>query len=293
MTEMSPVGSFCGLKPEVAGLTGEALYDQKKQQGFAPFGVQFRLTDDDNRDLPWDGETFGRLKVSGFAVAKSYFRSDEPILDEHGFFDTGDVATIDPHGYMAITDRSKDVIKSGGEWISSIDLENLAVGHPDVAEAAVIGVAHPKWDERPLLIVVPKEGRTPDKADILAFMRRASPSGGCPTTWCWCPRSRTPPPKDPEDRPARPVSATTPCRGRRSRAPQPRHSPVDRGCRFDAPALAIAAAGGAHRLRRRPTRTAVASSKCPRKRVLERFGFSSVSGRRGLSRAASSSTYQR
>ncbi|WP_298953192.1 long-chain-fatty-acid--CoA ligase [uncultured Methylobacterium sp.] len=170
MTEMSPVGSFCGLKPEVAGLTGEALYDQKMKQGFAPFGVQFRLTDDDNRDLPWDGETFGRLKVSGFAVARSYFRSDEPILDEHGFFDTGDVATIDPHGYMAITDRSKDVIKSGGEWISSIDLENLAVGHPDVAEAAVIGVAHPKWDERPLLIVVPKEGRTPDKADILAFM---------------------------------------------------------------------------------------------------------------------------
>ncbi|RVU13106.1 long-chain-fatty-acid--CoA ligase [Methylobacterium oryzihabitans] len=170
MTEMSPVGSFCGLKPEVAGLTGDALYDQKMKQGFAPFGVQFRLTDDDNRDLPWDGETFGRLKVSGFAVAKSYFRSDEPILDEHGFFDTGDVATIDLHGYMAITDRSKDVIKSGGEWISSIDLENLAVGHPDVAEAAVIGVAHPKWDERPLLIVVPKEGRTPDKADILAFM---------------------------------------------------------------------------------------------------------------------------
>ncbi|MEH3147526.1 MAG: long-chain-fatty-acid--CoA ligase [Methylobacterium frigidaeris] len=170
MTEMSPVGSFCGLKPEVAGLTGDALYDQKMKQGYAPFGVSFRLTDDDDRDLPWDGETFGRLKVSGFAVAKAYFRSDEPILDEHGFFDTGDVATIDPHGYMAITDRSKDVIKSGGEWISSIDLENLAVGHPDVAEAAVIGVAHPKWDERPLLIVVPKAGRVPDKADILAFM---------------------------------------------------------------------------------------------------------------------------
>ena len=123
-----------------------------------------------NRDLPWDGTTFGRLKVAGFAVAKAYFRSDEPILDDRGFFDTGDVATIDEHGYMAITDRSKDVIKSGGEWISSIDLENLAVGHPDVAEAAVIGVQHPKWDERPLLIVVPKEGRTPDKADILAYM---------------------------------------------------------------------------------------------------------------------------
>jgi fatty-acyl-CoA synthase len=170
MTEMSPIGSYCSLKPEVAHLEGEERLDLKMKQGYAPFGVEFRLTDDEGRDLPWDGTTFGRLKVAGFAVAKAYFRSDEPILDDRGFFDTGDVATIDPNGYMAITDRSKDVIKSGGEWISSIDLENLAVGHPDVAEAAVIGVQHPKWDERPLLIVVPKEGRTPDKADILAFM---------------------------------------------------------------------------------------------------------------------------
>jgi fatty-acyl-CoA synthase len=170
MTEMSPIGSYCSLKPEVAHLEGEARLDLKMKQGYAPFGVEFRLTDDEGRDLPWDGTTFGRLKVAGFAVAKAYYRSDEPILDDRGFFDTGDVATIDPNGYMAITDRSKDVIKSGGEWISSIDLENLAVGHPDVAEAAVIGVQHPKWDERPLLIVVPKEGRTPDKADILAFM---------------------------------------------------------------------------------------------------------------------------
>ncbi|GJD48832.1 3-methylmercaptopropionyl-CoA ligase [Methylobacterium crusticola] len=170
MTEMSPIGSYCSLKPEVAALEGEARLDLKMKQGYAPFGVEFRLTDDEGRDLPWDGHTFGRLKVSGFSVARAYFRSDEPILDDRGFFDTGDVATIDRHGYMAITDRSKDVIKSGGEWISSIDLENLAVGHPDVAEAAVIGIAHPKWDERPLLIVVPKEGRAPDKADILAFM---------------------------------------------------------------------------------------------------------------------------
>ncbi|MET7246359.1 long-chain-fatty-acid--CoA ligase [Methylobacterium sp. EM32] len=170
MTEMSPIGSYCSLKPEVSHLEGEERLDLKMKQGYAPFGVDFRLTDDDGRDLPWDGTTFGRLKVAGFAVAKAYFRSDELILDDRGFFDTGDVATIDPNGYMAITDRSKDVIKSGGEWISSIDLENLAVGHPDVAEAAVIGVQHPKWDERPLLIVVPKEGRTPDKADILAFM---------------------------------------------------------------------------------------------------------------------------
>jgi acyl-CoA synthetase (AMP-forming)/AMP-acid ligase II len=171
MTEMSPLGSFCSIKPDYAGLDHEALLDLKVKQGHPQFGVEFRITDDEGRDLPWDGKTFGRLKVRGPAVAKAYFRKDESILDEHGFFDTGDVATIDPHGYMHITDRAKDVIKSGGEWISSIEIENLAVGHPDVAEAAVIGVSHPKWDERPLLIVVPKEGRAPSKDDLLAFMQ--------------------------------------------------------------------------------------------------------------------------
>lgn len=104
-------------------------------------------------------------------MAKAYFRDGAPILDACGFFDTGDIVTIDANGYMAVTDRSKDVIKSGGEWISSIELENLALSHPDVGEAAVIGIAHPKWDERPLLVVVPKAGCAPDKADILAFMR--------------------------------------------------------------------------------------------------------------------------
>ena len=118
-----------------------------------------KITDDAGKELPWDGKTFGRLKVRGPAVSKAYFRVDANILDEDGYFDTGDVATIDAHGYMRITDRSKDVIKSGGEWISSIDLENLAVGHPAVAEAAVIGVYHPKWDERPLLIVQLKQGQ--------------------------------------------------------------------------------------------------------------------------------------
>ena len=118
-----------------------------------------KITDDAGKELPWDGKTFGRLKVAGPAVAKAYFKVDSEILDEHGYFDTGDVATIDQHGYMRITDRSKDVIKSGGEWISSIDLENLAVGHPAVAEAAVIGIYHPKWDERPLLIVQLKAGQ--------------------------------------------------------------------------------------------------------------------------------------
>ncbi|WP_336814084.1 long-chain-fatty-acid--CoA ligase [Bosea sp. MMO-172] len=170
MTEMSPLGSFCSLKPVYEALEGDALYDLKVKQGHPPFTVEFRLTDDAGADLPWDGRTFGRLKVRGPAVAGAYYRNEDGILDEHGFFDTGDVATIDPAGYMQVTDRSKDVIKSGGEWISSIDLENLAVGHPDVAEAAVIGVAHPKWDERPLLVIVPKPGRKPGKDEMLAFM---------------------------------------------------------------------------------------------------------------------------
>ena len=119
----------------------------------------------------WDGKTFGRLMVRGVSVAKSYFKGEGGnILDKDGFFDTGDVATIDQYGAMQITDRAKDVIKSGGEWISSIDLENLAVGHPKVAEAAVIGVHHPKWDERPLLVIVPKKGETATRDEILAFM---------------------------------------------------------------------------------------------------------------------------
>lgn len=170
MTEMSPLGSFCSMKPIYEQLSGDALYDLKVKQGHPPFTVEFRLTDDAGQDLPWDGKTFGRLKVRGPAVAGAYYRREEDILDDQGFFDTGDVATIDPAGYMQVTDRSKDVIKSGGEWISSIDLENLAVGHPDVAEAAVIGVAHPKWDERPLLVIVPKAGRKPSKEEMLAFM---------------------------------------------------------------------------------------------------------------------------
>jgi fatty-acyl-CoA synthase len=171
MTEMSPLGSLCTIKPEYASLGGDALFALKVKQGHPPFGVEMRITDDLGRDQPWDGKTFGRLKVRGPAVARRYYRDDTDILDEQGFFDTGDVATIDPYGYMQVTDRSKDVIKSGGEWISSIDLENLAVGHPKVAEAAVIGVQHPKWDERPLLVVVLKKDVTADKGELLDFLR--------------------------------------------------------------------------------------------------------------------------
>ena len=170
MTEMSPLGTMVTLKPEYADLKGDARLDIKQKQGQTPFGVEMKITDDAENLLPWDGKTFGRLKVRGPAVAKAYYREDTDILDDEGFFDTGDVATIDRYGYMQITDRSKDVIKSGGEWISSIDLENLAVGHPKVAEAAVIGVRHPKWDERPLLVVVLKEGQSATKEEILGFI---------------------------------------------------------------------------------------------------------------------------
>jgi fatty-acyl-CoA synthase len=153
-------------------LPTEAIYDLKVKQGHPPFGVEMKITDDAGNRLPWDGKAFGRLKVRGPAVSAAYFKgAGGDILDEEGFFDTGDVATVDPYGYMQIVDRSKDVIKSGGEWISSIDLENLAVGHPDVAEAAVIGVHHPKWDERPLLVIVPKKGSTPTKESVLGFLK--------------------------------------------------------------------------------------------------------------------------
>jgi fatty-acyl-CoA synthase len=171
MTEMSPAGTICRIKPEYAALTGEARLDLQCKQGYAPFTVEMKITDDAGHEVARDGKSVGHLKVRGPAVAKAYFKEAGDILDPQGYFDTADIATIDPAGYMQITDRAKDVIKSGGEWISSIELENLAVGHPKVAEAAVIGVPHPKWDERPLLIVVLKPGETAATEDILAFMR--------------------------------------------------------------------------------------------------------------------------
>jgi fatty-acyl-CoA synthase len=172
MTEMSPLGTVCSLKPEYAALSGEQRLDIQQKQGQSPFMVEMKITDDAGNTLPWDGKTFGRLKVRGPSVAKAYYKEAEgDILDQEGFFDTGDVSTIDHYGYMQVTDRAKDVIKSGGEWISSIDLENLAVGHPKVSEAAVIGVKHPKWDERPLLVVVLKKGQSATKDELLDFMR--------------------------------------------------------------------------------------------------------------------------
>ncbi|HEY4250484.1 MAG TPA: AMP-binding protein, partial [Roseomonas sp.] len=171
MTETSPVGTVCYTKPEVAHLQGQAALDLQRTQGLPPFGVELKITDDAGTALPWDGRTFGRLKVRGATVTAAYYKVDPAgMLDAEGFFDTGDVATIDAHGYMEITDRSKDVIKSGGEWISSIALENIAVAHPDVLEAAVVAIPHPKWDERPLLIVVPRPGTAPTRDALLHFL---------------------------------------------------------------------------------------------------------------------------
>jgi fatty-acyl-CoA synthase len=180
MTEMSPLGTACTLKPEYASLTGEPRLDIQQKQGQTPFMVEMKITDDAGRRLPWDGTTFGRLKVRGPCVARTYYKEEGNVLDQEGFFDTGDVSTIDRYGYMQVTDRAKDVIKSGGEWISSIDLENLAIGHPKVAEAAVIGVKHPKWDERPLLVVVLKKDQSATRDDILKFMQGKVPSWWMP-----------------------------------------------------------------------------------------------------------------
>jgi len=171
MTEMSPVGTIGKLKGKDKARPWAEQLKLKSKQGRAPFTVELKITDDDGNELPRDGKAFGHLLVRGPAIAKAYLKGEGgEILDDEGWFDTGDVATLDPDGYMQITDRSKDVIKSGGEWISSIDLENLAVGHPEVAEAAVIGIVHPKWDERPLLIIVRKEGSSVSKDDILGYM---------------------------------------------------------------------------------------------------------------------------
>jgi fatty-acyl-CoA synthase len=171
MTEMSPVGSVGVPCATVAALPYDQQMPYRLKQGRAPLGVDMKLTDDESKLLPHDGQTFGRLKVAGHSVAKAYFRGDGgDILDSEGFFDTGDVATLDELGYMQITDRSKDVIKSGGEWISSIEIENIAAGHPKVALAAVVGLQHPKWDERPLLIVQMKPGETATKEELLHFL---------------------------------------------------------------------------------------------------------------------------
>ena len=173
MTEVSPLGTVNQLLPGMEDLDPAELNKVQAKQGRTPFGVDMKICDDDGNDLPRDGRAFGDLKVRGWWVADGYFGEDDntDTHDEDGWFSTGDVATIDQDGYLSITDRTKDVIKSGGEWISSIELENLAVAHPDVEEAAVIGIKDAKWGERPLLLVVPAEGCTPDEASVLASFK--------------------------------------------------------------------------------------------------------------------------
>jgi len=171
MTELSPLGSIASFKSGMEDMSFDEKMDIKVKQGRPPYLMEMKITDDDGNELPRDGKAFGHLMVRGPFVVGEYMKGEGgQILDKDGFFDTGDVATLDPLGFMQITDRSKDVIKSGGEWISSIEIENIAVGHADVAEAAVIGIFHPKWDERPLLIVVKKEGSDPSKEDVLAYL---------------------------------------------------------------------------------------------------------------------------
>jgi fatty-acyl-CoA synthase len=170
MTEMSPVGTTGKMKHATAQLDPEAQLKLKEKQGRTPYLVEMKVVDDDGRELPRDGKTSGHLLVKGPCVARGYYKLNQTVLNADGWFDTGDIANIDPLGFMQITDRDKDVIKSGGEWISSIEVENVAVGCPGVAEAAVIGLPHPKWSERPLLIVRRAPGSEVSADEVLAFL---------------------------------------------------------------------------------------------------------------------------
>jgi fatty-acyl-CoA synthase len=171
MTETSPLGTLANPTAAIAAMDSEAQLRFTLKQGRPPLGIDLKLEDDAGKRLPHDGATFGKLKVKGPFVVGQYFRGDGgEILDAEGFFDTGDVATLDGHGYMQITDRAKDVIKSGGEWISTIEIENIAMGHEKAANAAVIGAAHPKWDERPVLLVQLRPGQSGTKEEFLAFL---------------------------------------------------------------------------------------------------------------------------
>jgi fatty-acyl-CoA synthase len=172
MTETSPLGTVCRMKGSTAQLSTEDAWKQRVKQGRPAFTVEMKISDDQGKELAHDGRTFGRLKVRGPSISTAYFKGDgAEAFDKDSWFDTGDVATIDEWGFMQITDRSKDVIKSGGEWISSIELENVAVGCAGVAEAAAIGLPHPKWDERPLLIIVKKPGADVSKEQVLAHLQ--------------------------------------------------------------------------------------------------------------------------
>ncbi|WP_121066678.1 long-chain-fatty-acid--CoA ligase [Chachezhania antarctica] len=169
MTETSPLGSGNQIKAKHLELDSEAMADLRAGQGRPPFGIDLRIVDDAGKPLPHDGKTEGALQVKGYWVVDTYFGKDASALTDDGWFDTGDVSTIDEDGFMVIRDRTKDIIKSGGEWISSVDLEGIAVSHPGLAMAAAIGATHPKWDERPIIVAVKAEGADPSEDEILAL----------------------------------------------------------------------------------------------------------------------------
>lgn len=170
MTETSPLGVVNKPLPKHDGLGPEEMAKLITKAGRGVWGVEIKIVNDDGEHLPWDGKTSGHVYVRGPWIASGYYREEKSRLDSEGFFPTGDIGTIDPDGFLQLVDRSKDVIKSGGEWISSIELENAAASHPQVAEAAVIGVAHPRWQERPLLIVVLKDKATIGKDELMSFL---------------------------------------------------------------------------------------------------------------------------
>ena len=167
MTEMSPVGSVNKPLAKHADLSEAEQHKLRENQGRPVFGVELDIWSDDGKPLPHDGETQGALVTRGHWILDAYYRSDRASTLRDGWFDTGDIATMDADGYVTIRDRAKDIIKSGGEWISSVELENIAIAHPDLADAAVIGAIHPKWDERPVLVAVKAEGANPSEADVL------------------------------------------------------------------------------------------------------------------------------
>ncbi|MCH2211906.1 MAG: long-chain-fatty-acid--CoA ligase [Fuerstiella sp.] len=170
MTELSPLGTVCRLKADMIDWSYERQIAVRLKQGKPIFGCNLKIVDDDNKQLPHDGQAVGRLLVKGPWVVRRYYKDEHDAVDADGWFDTGDIANIDQYGYLQITDRAKDLIKSGGEWISSVDLENEAMGHTEVQLAAVIGVSHPKWEERPLLVVIRKEDSDLSRDEILTYL---------------------------------------------------------------------------------------------------------------------------
>jgi fatty-acyl-CoA synthase len=180
MTETSPLGAINRPLAKHSALPAQEQDQLRLSQGRPPYGVQLRVVGADGRELPRDGESQGDLQVRGFWIVDTYFKTDKSAQTDDGWFDTGDIATLDGDGYLVIRDRAKDLIKSGGEWISSVELENLAMSHPDVQAAAAIGVPHPKWDERPVVVAIMREGAVLSEDELRVFLATKVPSWQVP-----------------------------------------------------------------------------------------------------------------